>query len=777
MRYLISTLLLAAAAPAFSDDFTTVDLRPYFDNDGISFVTNLVDGDFNFQCSYPAEEMPEPGLGELGGIPFDFPRYDDGVNNCVKLGGKSITLPERPAAAIYVLGSALYSRHTTAPATLYYADGESERHLVMLGGTEHGNVEVLKTTVRHVQNRIADGGGWPMYVTAVYPQRDVPLKAIVFDEVFSGVQAFGITLSSAVPHGKPAGKLPLFGLAAIDWGGGIRGANRARASIAASRDLEGELQVEWSCRETEKANAVPAERARPMISPFDYKLMAGTETVSLAIADGQGRKITVSRRVSIPQDLVVRTERPVVLGDSAPIETEVLVNADMADSLVVEIVSQDEGKDGAVVDTREITPVDRRSHAFRFSADKTPMGDYKVRARLNRGDEEVAEAESRLILRRRRPEEGVRKVRFDTDGMMLVDGKRTFPVGMLANFGEDDVAEFKKTGMNCVMLGWPTTKRQAQMWDLFDAVHKAGIFVIGSAYAGEDLSTVRRMTNIQREHPAVIGYHFLEEPGAHFCDRPNGIEIIHRSYQEVRRLDPHHFVDLIDWSAYSYKRYGVFADVITPDRYTRGPKPTPNIVKTTIRQITDAREASRGQKPVWIMPQMFSFVVEGPDGLSDDPSIPEGPTPEQVRLSAYASIVGGAKGILFFEYRYARATINGKGGVSWEGPDNLWDASKHVLTELAQLRPVLEAKGKSRTVPATDGIETWAKAHEGWWTIIAVNSTERPLAVAIDVSELNAQGPPEVLFEQGRKCGFADGRIRDDFSAAGAHVYRIPTGD
>jgi hypothetical protein len=89
---------------------------------------------------------------------------------------------------------------------------------------------------------------------------------------------------------------------------------------------------------------------------------------------------------------------------------------------------------------------------------------------------------------------------------------------------------------------------------------------------------------------------------------------------------------------------------------------------------------------------------------------------------------------------------------------------------------MLEAEGQSRTVSATDGIETWAKAHEGWWTIIAVNSTERPLAAAIDVSELNAQGPPEVLFEQGRKCGFAGGRIRDDFSADGAHVYRIPTG-
>jgi hypothetical protein len=425
------------------------------------------------------------------------------------------------------------------------------------------------------------------------------------------------------------------------------------------------------------------------------------------------------------------------------------------------------------VDTRTIAPVDRRSHVFRFSADKTPMGDYNVRARLHRGDEKVAEAESRLILRRKRPEDGVRKVRFDTDGMMLVDGKRTFPIGVLASFDVPDVAEFRKTGMNCVMIGGPAMSRQAQLWDLFDAVHEAGIFVIGSVHPGEDLSTVRRMTNIQREHPAVIGYHFLEEPGGRFSDKPNAIDIIHRSYQEVRRLDPHHFVDLIDWPASSYRRYGMFADVITPDRYTRGPTPTPNIVKTTIRQIAQAREASWGRKPVWIMPQMFSFLVESPgEGLTADPEVPEGPTPEQVRLSGYASIIGGARGILFFCYGYAR---NGNSG-NWDGK-SLWDASKHVLSEIAELRPVLEAEGRPRTVSGTDGIETWAKAHEGWWTIIAANSTEKPLVARIDVSELNAEGPPEVLFEQGRKCGFAAGQIRDDFSADGAHVYRIPTGD
>ena len=111
----------------------------------------------------------------------------------------------------------------------------------------------------------------------------------------------------------------------------------------------------------------------------------------------------------------------------------------------------------------------------------------------------------------------------------------------------------------------------------------------------------------------------------------------------------------------------------------------------------------------------------------------------------------------------------------WNGK-SLWDASKHVLTEIASLRPVLESEGKSRTVGATNGIETWAKEFDGHWYVIAANSTERPQEAWIDVSELSDKDQPEVLFEKGRKCGFDDGRIRDDFSADGAHVYRLAAG-
>ena len=89
--------------------------------------------------------------------------------------------------------------------------------------------------------------------------------------------------------------------------------------------------------------------------------------------------------------------------------------------------------------------------------------------------------------------------------MMLVDGKRTFAIGMLANCSESDAAEFKRVGVNYVMFGGPTMGRQADLWPLFDAMYDAGVYVVGGVSP-----------------------------------------------------QPDHFIDLIDWPASSYGLYGTF---------------------------------------------------------------------------------------------------------------------------------------------------------------------------------------------------------------------------
>ena len=95
------------------------------------------------------------------------------------------------------------------------------------------------------------------------------------------------------------------------------------------------------------------------------------------------------------------------------------------------------------------------------------------------------------------------------------------------------------------------------------------------------------------------------------------------------------------------------------------------------------------------------------------------------------------------------------------------------LAEVAYLRPVLEAPGEARKMPGDHGIETWAKRHKGHWYVIAVNSSEKPLTSAIDVSALGVSGDAQVLFEDGRMVATMDGKINDQFTADAAHVYKV----
>lgn len=345
-----ATIMLAVTAPVQAQ-FTTVDLRPYFDNDGISSKANLADGDFNFQCSYPAEEIPPPGRCVLGGVLFEFPDYADGVNNCVKLRGKMIDLPDVSAITIYLLGSALFSNYGSAAATLYYVDGSSERHLITFDSwSPQGCVKVLETKVFHVQNRIADSGGWPLYVTAIYPQRDAPIDALVLADTFTGAQSFALTLSSVAPQGELAKELPPFGIASIDWGLAQAGAHRVVATINTVRSQVSKLEIEWACGEQKEAATIEVVPGSSSELAFDCQLAAGSNSISLTITDEVGRKRVVTRNLAVKAMLVVRTERPVVLDDAEPIEVEVLVNIDVAarsgHGLVLELVTFQNEKEG-----------------------------------------------------------------------------------------------------------------------------------------------------------------------------------------------------------------------------------------------------------------------------------------------------------------------------------------------------------------------------------------------------------------------------------------------
>jgi len=88
-------------------EFVVLDMRSYFNNDGISFDDLKCDGDFDGKGgTFPAEELPPSNaLISVDGIPFFFPSKENGDVNNMVLSGQSIGFDETAVTAIHILGA------------------------------------------------------------------------------------------------------------------------------------------------------------------------------------------------------------------------------------------------------------------------------------------------------------------------------------------------------------------------------------------------------------------------------------------------------------------------------------------------------------------------------------------------------------------------------------------------------------------------------------------------------------------------------------------------
>lgn len=112
--------------------FHTIDLSRFFNNDGISYDANRLDGDFDGEGNtYPAEDLPDSNaLVWVKGVLFLFPDKADGQCNNIYLERQLIELEPVTYSGIHVLGAADCGRHCgggfVEDVELHYDDGSSE---------------------------------------------------------------------------------------------------------------------------------------------------------------------------------------------------------------------------------------------------------------------------------------------------------------------------------------------------------------------------------------------------------------------------------------------------------------------------------------------------------------------------------------------------------------------------------------------------------------------------------------------------------------------------
>ncbi len=360
------------------------------------------------------------------------------------------------------------------------------------------------------------------------------------------------------------------------------------------------------------------------------------------------------------------------------------------------------------------------------------------------------------------------RVTLDARGILQVDGKPYFPVGMYTlqdKAGKDHDAilkEAREAGFNTtVFYAWTVET----VTPLLDAAARQGI----RAFVYPTVPFSLRKTEFAREeqiadikarmnHPALLGWYLVDEPEGIGKAKPDQVQELNKL---VKELDPNHPTALVIMNPKPAAGYFDCADITWTDPYPI-PKWSVNVVK---HWVGDAVAIAGPNRPVWAIPQAHDLNVWRTGKIVDE----HRPTDGEERCMTYLALTHGAKGIIYWAHTASRYYIR-------DYPEH-WEYMKKLAGELRDLSPVLLTTSLPAPAfePASAPLSTMMKVHDGSIYVFAVNRDKAPHKIAFRLPKA-AQPKGEVLFEK-RSISAENGVLTDEFDALEVHVYRLPVRD
>lgn len=378
-----------------------------------------------------------------------------------------------------------------------------------------------------------------------------------------------------------------------------------------------------------------------------------------------------------------------------------------------------------------------------------PPGCYTLRARLQ-GPAGMEDSLSCQVCKHPPAPQEV-KIDLFTQGL-LVDGEPFFPLGLYWVRAED-LEELRRLHFNCGDYFYKL--RGAEIAALMDEAARSGVrilleltpFIRGRAEP--DYQAIAATIERYRRHPALLAWYLVDEP----ADAAVEPALLERIYQQLRQSDPYHPVYLVNNRPHSYRTYAEASDILAVDVY-----PVPDHPLTRVRDyMQQARWASLGRKPVWLVAQAFGGVEHWG----------RPPTPAELRNMVFQGLVQGAGGLLF--YRYCQ---EGEPPIQ---PPALWREMRALAAELGALGPVLTAPVPLAQVESADdpqGVEAILREYQGQYYLFVVNCRAAAQRARFRLRGLPALARVEALY-QSQAPALQDGLLVIDLAALGAGIYRL----
>jgi hypothetical protein len=391
---------------------------------------------------------------------------------------------------------------------------------------------------------------------------------------------------------------------------------------------------------------------------------------------------------------------------------------------------------------------------------------------------------------------GATKVGFDENQVMVINGKKVFPIGVslppppdgMTPWGKNGLEELADAGVMFLrtgLFGRPWDEAAiTQEQKYFDAAAKCGIYCIPNLRelarlqegdtAGEKMQ--RRLMNLLKDQPAMGVWKGVDEPLL-AVNRATP-ETMMRAYRTIREIDPNHPVWVVHSAgapAEQVKEFNATCDILGADvypiRYPNEKNPKALKKVSAVGEVTQKMmKLAEAKKPVWLTLQIAWSGVLPPKHTLRFPTFPE------ERFMTYQAIINGARGIVYFGGHWPESLSGEDARLGWNW--GFWQrVLRPVVVEIGNKSPLapalVAAESKMEVkVEGGEGIE-WCVREAGDEVFILACKREG------ETVPVKFRGLPQklregtVLFEEPRKVKVEGGSFTDWFGPLEVHVYRF----
>jgi hypothetical protein len=374
----------------------------------------------------------------------------------------------------------------------------------------------------------------------------------------------------------------------------------------------------------------------------------------------------------------------------------------------------------------------------------------------------------------------------DDDGMLIIDGARTFVIGAYhLPKAEEPYRALKENGYNLIHV-------DANLKDL-DAAHQYQLKTwISTGYIKdnnreEDQKRIAGVISEFKSHPALLCWEIADEPAFTWNSAELRIqpEPMLETYRLIKNIDPEHLVytnhgpvNLVS----TLQKYNLSTDIVACDVYPvipHGIMPTyalfadglqGDLLNPYISQVGEYTDKMQRVvdhlKPVFMVLQGFSWEM-----LKEEKERNTGmilyPSYEQSRFMAFDAIIHGAVGLNYWGMSYTPQ------------PSDFMNDLNRVAREMADLQPVLSARETKINLEMVyhelghsidSGVELLSKQVDGIKYLITANADKNPVRVSF--RGLSTFKSAKVLNEN-RSVSIQSGSLTDDYKPFDVHIYEL----